>query len=635
MSWRSPVNGNSDERVYFQVHGLPQIFKLKIGSDSPLHHLFEHIPTAKYQPPLCIDGPEFVWREIVLDPFKTPDEYGMPSGDRNVQTIHVNFPLVSPRSALHAQQSRGDEGYEKDTPREARGGQALGSARLSIEGDRRSPLPSAREIATPTNTVRASPRNPPLPSVDKIIDDLTQALRGAEDEIEDLQQRLDATSQQVEELQPAKFNEIKNENARLTSELESERRENDSKQEAIQILRNKIVALEAAASRTQDSITSEPSQGGSVAGTHATDALVNSLRHHCHSLEGELANREDDIRQLNARIASMNAEIDVVRSTATDEARQHREAVERLQATYAAQRQKDESHLEGEDSLRVRIDRLERENAILQSDNTTLAQRVVAAEQTKTDLRGQRNQHEIETAAWNAQRNAFEKEIKALREKNADQTLTSQRHEKVLSERNSALQEKIAFFEDPRSVSQREEEYQQRELEMRSRLRDALAENDRLKTIHKDLKRQVSELETSLFECNNVLVRVQRENTDLKRAGYGSVPGTPQNGTPRFEGRLPASQRTMAAQPVGAILVGSPVPTAPLPAGSGIANSKAADNALLHVDPFSLIRGETRSTSSPNIADALLLSRLGNSANNSRPSSVPSTQQALSEFQDA
>jgi hypothetical protein len=229
--------------------------------------------------------------------------------------------------------------------------------------------------------------------------------------------------------------------------------------------------------------------------------------------------------------------------------------------------------------------------------------------------------------------------------------LQSQRHEKVLGERNASLQEKIAFFEDPRSVTQREVEYQQRELEMR--LRDALAENDRLKTIHKDLKRQVSVLETSLFERNNVLVRVQRENTDLKRAGVGYA-ATSQSITPRDTGRLPASARTMSANQN---MVGSPMPAVPQAVAASIANSKAQEPALLHIDPFSLVRGSPAggrvASQSPNVADALLLSRHGGNSfrvagptgaedlrSGSRSSQVltggtPTAAANLAEFQDA
>lgn len=650
MSWQQRGNHGNEDRVFFQVHGLPQVLKLKIASDSPLHHLFEHIPAQKYQPPLCIDGPEYIWRELVLDPLKTPEDYDMPAGERNVQVIQVNFPLVSPRTALHAQQSRGgDESHQhlhEDTPRNG----AM-SARLSIDGDRRSPMPNsarAGETATPTAyNNRASPRTQPLPSVDKIIDDLTQALRGAEDEIEELQKRLAEKTRQVEHSKPEKLQELERENARLKAELDSERRENDSKQEAIQILRNKISAHEAAASRIQE--TAAAADGGSGGGgSNAAEALATSLRHHCHSLEGELTNREDEVRQLLLKISGLETDLEVVRSSAEEDAKCHKEALERLEATYAVQRKKDEASLDSEDSLRLRIDRLERENAILQSDNTTLAQRVVAAENNKSELRGLRNQHEIDTAAWGAQKNAYEKEIKSLREKCAEQLLQSQRHEKVLSERNASLQEKIAYFEDPRSVTQREEEFQQRELEMRSRLRDALAENDRLKTIHKDLKRQVSELETSLFECNNVLVRVQRENTDLKRAGIGFA-NSSQNGTPRFEGRLPASARTSSAPQQ---MIGSPLPAAPQQASAAVASSKAADSALLHIDPFSLVRGtpaDVRGSTSPNVSDALLLSRHANSFRGAAPaaedprsgsrtsSAVNATPNAaaLAEFQDA
>ncbi|CUG88793.1 Hypothetical protein, putative [Bodo saltans] len=750
MSWAQ--RGTSEDRVFFQVHGLPQVLKLKIAADSPLHHLFEHIPAQKYQPPLCIDGPEYTWRDIVLDPLKTPEDYDMPSGERNVQAVHVHFPLVSPRTALNAQQSsaRGGEDshqhHHDDTPRNA-----MTSARLSIDGDRRSPLPNsarAGETATPT-MYRASPRNgvQPIPSVDKIIDDLTQALRGAEDEIDELQKPVADKTRLLDSAKPEKVQELEKENARLKTELDAgsmaiaaarfltlpelerqpprrcivllpaavlnrsrlltklsttlhkpsvvrktksmscksalltrhgfwtlrsqrrckslekenarlkteldaERRESDSKQEAIQILRNKISALESAASRQEAAIFENSGNAGGV-GSQAAEALATSLRHHCHSLEGELANREDDVRQLNAKINSLQIDLDVLRSGAENDARSHKEALERLEATYVVQRKKDEASLDSEESLRLRIDRLERENAILQSDNTTLAQRVVAAESNKTELRGARNQHEIDTAAWGAQKNAFEKEIKALREKNADQLLQSQRHEKVLGERNASLQEKIAFFEDPRSVNQREEEYQQRELEMRSRLRDALAENDRLKTIHKDLKRQVSELETSLFECNNVLVRVQRENTDLKRAGVGYA-ATSQSVTPRDTGRLPASARTMSAHQN---IVGSPLPAVPQAVATSVANSIAQESALLHIDPFSLVRGspaDGRGTSqSPNVADALLLSRHGGNSfrvagptgaedlrSGSRSSQLlsggtPTAAANLAEFQDA
>lgn len=619
----------NDERVYFQVHGLPQVFKLKIAADSPLHHLFDHIPTQKYQPPLCISGPEFVWRDTVLDPNKTPDDYRMDTGERSVQTITVNFPLVSPRSALEAQQLRnigaGDDSnashmYERETPRTAeRHAAPLNSGRLSIEGDnRRSPLPpSARSaggdgFTSPvTNSLSGRNVTPPLPSVDKIIDDLTQALRNAEDEIEELQGQVEAKERHIQSLNPQWVAKLEQDNARLQAELDAERKENDLRQESIQILRNKIAALEGAAARAASQQTHEvstspvPSLAASALGTSAAaEALVASLRHHCNSLEGEVATRDEDIRQLNQKLEQSARDLGDERAARENEAKLHREALDKLDATKYALNKKDESALNTTDELRMRIDRLERENAIMQADNTTLAQRVVAAEVHKNELRGVRNQYDIDTAAWGAQKNAYDKEIKALREKLAEQMLQSQRHEKVLAERNSALQEKIAFFEDPRSVTQREEEYQQRELEMRSRLRDTLAENDRLKTISKDLKRQVSELETSLFECNNVLVRVQKENTDMKKAGISAAPLS-LGVTPR----LSASARTPSAAQQ---YIGSPIASVPASASAAVAASKAADSALLHVDPFSLVKSHSandRSYSSPNVADALLLSR--------------------------
>lgn len=599
----------NDDRVFFQVHGLPQVLKLKIATDSPLHHLFDHIPTKSYQPPLCVDGPEFIWNDQPLDPNKTPEEYGMQTGDKNVQTIVVNFPLVSPRSALQAQRLNADIGeaqveqpQNEATPRIGDRVGLINSARLSIEG--RSPLPSSRSVPQPQT---------PIPSVDKIIDDLTQALRSAEDEIEDLQARLDQKTQQCEALQPRRVADLEAEVTRLTEELDVERRQGDSKQEAIQILRNKISALESAAARNStvaESTSTSTSFAGNNLNNQAAEALTTSLRHHCHSLEEELAAREDEIRHLNGKLEASAREVETANAACEEESKKLREALERLDATKIAMSRRDEKSESSTDELRLRIDRLERENAILQSDNTMLAQRVMATEAHKAEARGLRNQQDIDAAAWNAQKSALEKENKALREKLTEHMVQSQRHEKVLTDRNAALQEKIAFFEDPRSISMREEEYQQREVEMRSRLRDTLAENDRLKTVHKDLKRQVAELETALFECNNVLVRVQKENSDLKKSDRGSsfLPSALST-TPR----LPASSRVaLTAQSLG-----SPINSVPLPAALSVAQSKAADTALLHIDPFSLMKGSAvaasatseRGFSSPNIADNLLLSR--------------------------
>lgn len=623
-----------DERVFFQVHGLPSVLKLKIALDSPFHHLFDHIPAKRYQP-ANTSGPEYTWGSdnTVLDPLKTPADYQMEPGDKSVHVITVNFPPLPVHNAsnprtLFADDERGDQ---VDTP--GRGLAPLGSGRPSIDaGDRRSPLLSGRQQQEASFASARSPRvttTGAMASVDKIIDDLTQALRVAEDEIEDLQQRVDEKQREVRELAAhtdvKRVTDLENENRRLKADLELERRENDSKQEAIQILRNKISALEAAANRSLDQVSLTPptpaaSSGLNTAG--AAEALATSLRHHCHSLEEELSHREEEIRHLNQRMEQLRKELSEQAVAYEQLAKQKQETNEKLDATRVAMTKVDERALNTVDDCKVRIDRLERENAILQSDNTTLAQRVVAAEQQKSDLRSLRNEFDLEKAAWGAQKSALEKENKSLREKCADQLLQSQRHEKVLAERNASLQEKIAFFEDPRSVNQREEEFQQREIEMRARLRDTLAENERLKTVQKDLRRQVSELETSLFECNNVLVRVQKENTDLKRGGVSS---TSVSSTPRFESRLPAAARTTSS-------VASPYSNSPLPAVTPSSAMKPGDNVLLHTDPFSLIKG-LPGVSSPNIADTLLLSRHNSvptamETNNGVPRSNSSFQEA-------
>jgi hypothetical protein len=62
-------------------------------------------------------------------------------------------------------------------------------------------------------------------------------------------------------------------------------------------------------------------------------------------------------------------------------------------------------------------------------------------------------------------------------------------------------------------------------------------------------------------------------------------------------------------------VVGSPMPAVPQAVAASIANSKAQESALLHIDPFSLVRGSPAdgrvASQSSNVADALLLSRHG------------------------
>jgi chromosome segregation ATPase len=313
-------------------------------------------------------------------------------------------------------------------------------------------------------------------------------------------------------------------------------------------------------------------------------------------LEAEVQHREEDIRQLNNKVSELLEEKDKALAKADEANRLRGEVQEKLDATRVVLSRRSDESVSDMDTLRTRIDRLERENAMLTCDNQSLAQRVMTIENVKNELRAARNEHDIECSAWNAAKNALEKEIKSLKEKLADQQLQSQRHEKSLADRNAALQEKIASFEDPRNATQREEELKQRESELRARLRDTLAENERLKTLLKQAKQSCSELETSLFESNSVLIRVQKENMELKRSGSSTptAQSTPRGAASRrgdpFAGAM-ASPTNATGAPTG-------INNSNLSSGYAATQGAATKEInLLNIDPFSLARVDTRTSS--------------------------------------
>jgi predicted nucleic acid-binding Zn-ribbon protein len=77
------------DRCFFQVY-LPnsrEAVKLKLAPDCPLIHLFQH---PKLQLPASLEGLTFSQRNIPnLDPDRTPEYYGMGTGENDVNDIHV------------------------------------------------------------------------------------------------------------------------------------------------------------------------------------------------------------------------------------------------------------------------------------------------------------------------------------------------------------------------------------------------------------------------------------------------------------------------------------------------------------------------------------------------------------------
>ena len=616
QQWRGNVV--AEDRVYFHVHGLPVVHKLKISLDSQLKHLFEHIPAKRYQPAQCLDGPEYYWDDVLLDPELTPEDYQMKTGDQNIHIVHIHFPVGSsgadsarrPNDANN--QSNSAQSPPSPPPRvvdSLRKSESPDSSEGDVHTHRVRPIastsgaggynpkPSAPVLTSPLPPPVQNPTSPAGGEANKIIDDLTQALRQAEDEIEDLQHQLAAVRTDPKE-QPLllRLEESRKYAARLEAEitplrvsLEDTQRELESQKQANDVLRSKIALMEDSARRKADEETADVSGGDrSVSQTAAVEALANSLRNHANSLEQEVQHREEEIRQLRRSIDELKAANEAKRVT-IEEAQNN---CAQLQKNLDAQRVAIMSRSEGDSAesqmLKKRIRELEDDCASLRVDNQNLAQRVVAAEALRTELRAVKSHFDVESSRTTVEKMSLEKELKAARDKLLDQHAQYLRNEKTLSERLAILQDHINKLEDPRSALEREEESKQREAELRSKFRDALAENDRLKNMVKAGNQSIAQLEASLFDCNNVLVRVQKENTELKRQ---SVAGT---STPRG---VSSDSRRQFRDPSVLATGGFSSPTAAPPPTTSANPQELA--SFLNADPYSLLKYTDRSGSQP------------------------------------
>jgi chromosome segregation ATPase len=599
QQWRGA--GVPEDRVYFHVHGLPVVHKLKISLDSQLKHLFEHIPAKRYQPAQCLDGPEYYWDDVLLDAELTPEDYHMKTGDQNIHVVHVHFPVGS--AAVDSARRAPDDA--SPAPRLAPSSSAAdspGSTEGAVLTHRaKTGAPAARQAALLTSPL-PPPQQQPVPpaggEANKIIDDLTQALRQAEDEIDDLQHQLAAARTDPKE-QPLllRLEESRKYAARLEAEitplrvsLEDTQRELESQRQANDVLRSKIALMEDSARRqTEEATPTDTSNNDrSVSQTAAVDALVTSLRTHVNSLEQEVQHREEELRGLRRNIDELKAANEQKRQTIEDAQNNCLQLQKNLEAQRAAILSRSEGDSAEVQLLKRRIRELEDDSAGLRVDNQQLAQRVVAAESIKSELRATKSQLDVESSRSTVEKLALEKELKIARDKLLDQHSQYLRNEKTLSERLSILQDHINKLEDPRSALEREEESKLREQELRSKFRDALAENDRLKNQVKAANQAVAQLEASLFDCNNVLVRVQKENTEMKRQ---AAAGT---STPRG---VSSESRRQFRDPSVLATGGFSSPTAVPPATSSANPRELA--SFLNADPYSLLKYADRSGSQP------------------------------------
>jgi predicted nucleic acid-binding Zn-ribbon protein len=88
---RTTENPNAmdvDARVFFQIHGLDTVYKLKLSPRSSFRHLFSHVPISRGGDPVRA---RFIWFDTVLQPDLTPSDYAMAPGEHNAHVVRVEF----------------------------------------------------------------------------------------------------------------------------------------------------------------------------------------------------------------------------------------------------------------------------------------------------------------------------------------------------------------------------------------------------------------------------------------------------------------------------------------------------------------------------------------------------------------
>lgn len=526
----------TDSRVYVHIIGLPSVYKLKISRESPLRHLFSHVPTERHAPPNATGEVDFLFKGEKLDPNATAAQYNLPTGEDHAVDIHVHYHLLPSRatavgdplahttaedltaSAVKAIRTRAV------AVEEAPLGDVVSHYVLTQSNRDRSSPKARRTPPVSTDPETPEPRPPPVATTMKMDNEMST------------QERIEHT-RRLKEVSADHIRQAYEEEVRRREEAEVALERNSIKKVDLEQLRARLSVAEEERDRAIDQVKSlreenddlraklarwegmSPMRAESV--SRADEVAL--LRRQMTQLEGALHLRDSQFGQLRRQIMEKDSEI----THLSHEAKQLKDRLAEVDTKAAARGNKIESHMADYDKLQRQVATLAEEKRQLEEKMRRSAQRSVTTE----ELDGLKQQNmflQDDKKALEIRVREMKSELDSLREENGRKFAEASQMTHELAE----LRERFSLAVNANSQSEAELKLKVSQLE--SELTHIATDNSSMRIAHAQAERErakvrqlenelhasrasVHQLETSLVECNEVMSRVMKENGELKR----------------------------------------------------------------------------------------------------------------------